>query len=112
MSAISSHVLDTSLGAPAAGLEVSLAVLEGETFRELGRGFTDADGRIKHLLGTAALEAGVYRLSFEAGAHYRLAARASFYERIDIQFRVTDPAQHHHVPLLLSPFGYSTYRGT
>jgi 5-hydroxyisourate hydrolase len=112
MSAITCHVLDTSLGQPAAQLEVSLALLEGNAFRELGRGLTDADGRIKQLLGSHALLAGTYRLCFEAGAHYRVAGRASFYDRIDIQFVVTDASQHYHVPLLLSPFGYSTYRGT
>ena len=112
MSAITCHVLDTSLGQPAVRLEVSLALLEGEAFRELGRGLTDADGRIKRLLGSHALLAGTYRLSFEAGAHYRAADRATFYDRIDIQFVVTDASQHYHVPLLLSPFGYSTYRGT
>ena len=112
MSAISSHVLDTSLGKPAASLSVSLARLEGGAFLELGQGLTDADGRIKHLLGAHQLEAGLYRLSFEAGAHYRALGRDSFYERVEIQFHVTDPSQHYHVPLLLSPFGYSTYRGS
>ncbi len=112
MSAITCHVLDTSLGRPAAELEVSLALLEGSAFRELGRGLTDAEGRIKQLLGSHTLLAGTYRLSFEAGAHYRAAGRATFYDRIDIRFLVTDPGQHYHVPLLLSPFGYSTYRGT
>ena len=112
MSAISSHVLDTSLGKPAAGLTVRLAVLEGNSFQELGHGVTDHDGRVKHLLGTTPLVAGTYRLSFETGAHYRAAARDTFYEQVEIQFRVSDPSQHYHVPLLLSPFGYSTYRGS
>lgn len=112
MSAITSHILDTSLGQPAAQLAVSLARLDGESFRELGRGLTDADGRIEQLLGESALLAGTYRLSFETGAHYRAAGRATFYERIDIQFLVGDVQQHYHVPLLLSPFGYSTYRGS
>jgi 5-hydroxyisourate hydrolase len=112
MSAITSHVLDTSIGAPVAGLEVSLSLLEGGSFREVGRGLTDADGRIKQLLGSSVLVRGTYRLSFEVGAHYQTAARASFYERIEVQFQVTSLEQHYHVPLLLSPFGYSTYRGT
>ena len=112
MSAITSHVLDTSLGKPAAGLAVSLALLEAGAFRELGHGVTDSDGRIKQLLGASTLVAGVYRLSFDTGAHYRAAQRDSFYERVEIQFHVTDPGQHYHVPLLLSPFGYSTYRGS
>jgi 5-hydroxyisourate hydrolase len=112
MSAISSHVLDTSLGKPAADVSVSLAVLEDGAFVEVGRGVTDRDGRIKHLLGENALSTGLYRLRFETGAHYRASGRESFYERVEIQFHVDDPSQHYHVPLLLSPFGYSTYRGS
>jgi 5-hydroxyisourate hydrolase len=112
MSAITSHVLDTSLGKPAAAVNVSLAVLEDGAFVELGRGITDQDGRIKQLLGQHALIAGLYRLRFETGAHYRATGRESFYERVEIQFHVNDPSQHYHVPLLLSPFGYSTYRGS
>jgi 5-hydroxyisourate hydrolase len=112
MSAITSHVLDTALGRPVAGLFVNLAVLEAGVFRELGCGATDADGRIKHLLGDQPLVAGVYRLNFETLAHYQGTGRDSFYERVEIQFRVTDATQHYHVPLLLSPFGYSTYRGS
>jgi 5-hydroxyisourate hydrolase len=112
MSAITSHVLDTSLGRPAAGVQVSLALLRGDGFEELGYGVTDRDGRVKQLLGDTALAAGVYRLSFETGAHFRAAGRESFYERVEIQFRVGDASEHYHVPLLLSPFGYSTYRGS
>jgi 5-hydroxyisourate hydrolase len=112
MSAITSHVLDTSLGKPAAAVNVSLAVLEDGAFVELGRGVTDRDGRVKQLLGSSALTVGLYRLRFETGAHYRATGRDSFYEHIEIQFHVTDASQHYHVPLLLSPFGYSTYRGS
>jgi 5-hydroxyisourate hydrolase len=112
MSAITSHVLDTSLGKPAVAVSVSLAVLEDGAFVELGRGVTDEDGRVKQLLGSSSLGVGLYRLRFETGAHYRANGRESFYERIEIQFNVSDPSQHHHVPLLLSPFGYSTYRGS
>ncbi|MEI9952505.1 MAG: hydroxyisourate hydrolase [Pseudomonadota bacterium] len=112
MNAITSHVLDTSLGKPAAAVSVSLALLEDGAFVELGRGVTDADGRIKQLLGTSTLTVGLYRLRFETGAHYRATGQDSFYERVEIQFHVTDPSQHYHVPLLLSPFGYSTYRGS
>jgi 5-hydroxyisourate hydrolase len=112
VSAITSHVLDTSLGKPAAAVSVSLALLEDGAFVELGRGVTDVDGRIKQLLGTNALTVGLYRLRFETGAHYRAMGQDSFYERVELQFYVTDPSQHYHVPLLLSPFGYSTYRGS
>jgi 5-hydroxyisourate hydrolase len=112
MNAITSHVLDTSLGKPAAAVNVSLALLDDGAFVELGRGATDSDGRIKDLLGSKALTVGLYRLRFETGAHYRATGQDSFYERVEIQFHVTDPSQHYHVPLLLSPFGYSTYRGS
>lgn len=112
MSAITTHVLDTSLGKPAVAVSVSLAVLEDGAFVELGRGVTDPDGRLKQLLGDKPLASGVYRLRFETGAHYRATGRQSFYERVELQFNVDDPSQHYHVPLLLSPFGYSTYRGS
>jgi len=112
MSAITSHVLDTSLGKPAAALSVTLARLEGGAFLELGRGVTDQDGRVKQLLGAHPLAVGLYRLSFETGAHYRATGRESFYERVELQFHVTNATEHYHVPLLLSPFGYSTYRGS
>jgi 5-hydroxyisourate hydrolase len=112
MSAITSHVLDTSLGEPVAGLGVRLALLEGGAFQELADGMTDSDGRVNRLLGAEPLAEGVYRLTFETGAHYRTLGRDSFYERVEIQFRVIDATEHYHVPLLLSPFGYSTYRGS
>ena len=112
MNTITSHVLDTSLGEPVAGLGVSLALFEAGAFRELGQAVTDFDGRVSRWLGARALAIGVYRLSFETGTHYRTHGRDSFYERVEIQFRVTDASEHYHVPLLLSPFGYSTYRGS
>ncbi len=112
MTAITSHVLDTSVGRPAPGLSVRLARLEAGTFIELGRSVTDADGRVKELLGVHALTTGVYRLSFDTGAYYLRAQRETFYEQVELEFRVTDASRHYHVPLLLSPFGYTTYRGS
>ena len=88
MSAITTHVLDTSLGKPAAEVSVSLALLEDGAFIEIGRGVTNRDGRIEQLLGQSALSAGLYRLRFETGAHYRATGRPSFYERVEIQFHV------------------------
>jgi len=76
-----------------------------------GHGVTDTDGRIRDLL-KGPLEAGAYRLTFDTGAYFRARATASFYPQVAIEFEVRDEAQHHHVPLLLSPFGYSTYRGS
>lgn len=112
MSAITTHVLDTALGKPAAGVSVTLARLAGGEFQIIGQAVTDSDGRAKQLSGEAASSAGVYRLSFETGAYFHAARRESFYERVEIQFRVTSASEHYHVPLLLSPFGYSTYRGS
>ena len=90
VSAITSHVLDTSLGKPVAGLGVRLALFEAGAFQDLGQAVTDADGRVQRLLGARALSVGVYRLSFETGAHYRALGRDSFYERVEIQFRVAN----------------------
>jgi 5-hydroxyisourate hydrolase len=113
-SPITTHVLDTAAGRPAAGVD---AVLErqgdGGAWSVVGKGQTDADGRIRALLAPGELARGQYRLTFDVAAYF--AARgvaAAFYRRIPIEFVVQDPAQHHHVPLLLSPFGYSTYRGS
>jgi hydroxyisourate hydrolase len=113
MSGITTHVLDTSLGRPAAGVAVRLARREGAAWIELGRGATDADGRCQSLLPEGvSLQASIYRLSFDAGAYFGGRGLPTFYPEVSVVFEVREPAQHHHVPLLLSPFGYSTYRGT
>jgi 5-hydroxyisourate hydrolase len=109
MSTISTHVLDTSLGIPAAGIRVKL---EGEP-GELGSGVTTEDGRVKDLLPAGAfLTPGEYRLTFFVAEYFAARARESFYSEIVIAFHVTSAKEHYHVPLLLSPFGYSTYRGS
>ncbi|MBW3572421.1 MAG: hydroxyisourate hydrolase [Gemmatimonadetes bacterium] len=108
MSGITTHVLDTSRGRPAAGVVVRLE--RGGTV--LGTGRTDADGRARDLLPPdAGLHAAVYRLVFDTGAYFRERGVEAFYPHVSIDFQVRDPGQHHHVPLLLSTFGYSTYRG-
>lgn len=112
MSSITTHVLDTSQGKPAEGILVSLAIREADAYRVLAQGVTDADGRVRSFLPEAPLEAGTYQLVFETAAHFRAAARPSFFERVTLEFHVADPSQHYHVPLLLSPFGYTTYRGS
>ena len=111
-SPITTHILDVSLGKPAAGVAVRLARAEGAGFTELARGITDADGRVTTLLPPGSLTSGTYRLSFDVGPYFAASHRASFYPHVDVVFDVTQPDQHHHVPLLLSPFGYSTYRGS
>jgi 5-hydroxyisourate hydrolase len=105
MSTLSTHVLDTSLGKPAAGIRVTL--LRGD--QVLGEATTDADGRAKDL--TKTLEPGDYRLRFEVEPWFRKSGREGFYKSITIDF-VVRADEHYHVPLLLSPFGYSTYRGS
>jgi 5-hydroxyisourate hydrolase len=114
MSQITTHVLDLALGRPAAGISVllELRVSEGE-WQTLGRGNTDADGRLRSLLSTNHdLAAGVYRLVFDVASYYRTAGMECFYPAVQITFAVREPSEHFHVPLLLSPFGYSTYRGS
>jgi len=110
---ISTHVLDTARGQPAAGLRVVLERVERIIAIELARLATDADGRVRELLpaGTA-LEAGTYRLTFDTGAYFEAAGVQAFYPSVSVLFTVRDPSQHHHIPLLLSPFGYTTYRGS
>jgi len=112
MSGITTHVLDTSLGQPAAGISVGLSLREGGGFRELARAATDADGRVRQFLPDLPLVVGTYQLVFETAGYFRAASREAFYERVALEFHVADAAQHYHVPLLLTPFGYTTYRGT
>jgi 5-hydroxyisourate hydrolase len=112
MSRLTSHVLDTALGCPASGLGLRLDVQVGGGWRPIGMAVTDADGRVPDLLAGAPLEAGIYRITFETGPYFAATGRPAFYPRVEVTFDVTVPAQHHHVPLLLSPFGYSTYRGS
>ena len=112
MSGITTHVLDIALGKPAAGVLVGLTLRDGEGFRELGRSITDVDGRVRDFSSESPLTAATYQLVFETGDYFRASSRTSFYERVTLEFRIIDPSQHYHVPLLLSPFGYSTYRGS
>ena len=112
---LTTHVLDAATGRPGAGLGIVLARLEDGRRVELGRRRTNADGRCDApLLQGAELRAGLYELLFEVaawrGTDPDLAS--GFYDEIPIRFRVTDPDAHHHVPLILSPFGYATYRGS
>jgi 5-hydroxyisourate hydrolase len=109
---ISTHVLDTSAGRPAAGLAVRLDRLDAGVWSELSRGETNADGRIAALVPTGTSAAGTFRLTFEVAAYFAAREQETFYTTIAIDFVVRDAAQHYHVPLLLSPFGYSTYRGS
>ena len=109
MSTLSTHVLDTALGRPAQGIRVVLEHDGGV----LGSGITDADGRVRELRSDgASLGEGNYRLTFHVGDYFAASKRASFYTRIVVDFRIGIGSEHYHVPLLLSPYGYSTYRGS
>jgi hydroxyisourate hydrolase len=112
MSQITTHILDTSLGKPAANVNILLEEENNGVWRELARGKTDGDGRIKNLLSeSTTVEPGVYRLVFDVGAYYSSMNIKTFYPSVKIEFRITDKT-HYHVPLLLNPFGYTTYRGS
>jgi len=114
MSGITTHVLDTSAGGPAAGVAVKLEVRMAERgWVTLAERTTDADGRARDLVADGSrLDAGTYRLTFGTGAYFAAKGQSAFFPEASVMFEVRDPAQHHHVPLLLSPFGYSTYRGS
>jgi 5-hydroxyisourate hydrolase len=112
MSGITTHVLDTARGRPAAGVPVLLEIYE-EGWREVGRARTDADGRARQLLPPEQpLRAGTWRLTFDLAAWFEAEGIEAFYPQASIVFLVRDASQHYHVPLLLSPYGYSTYRGS
>ena len=110
---ISSHVLDTALGRPAAGVPVRLERLEPDgAWGVLGEGVTNADGRVSDFLRGAELAAGSYRLCFATEAYFLGSGRPCFFPHVDVVFRVEHAGTRLHIPLLLSPFGYSTYRGS
>ena len=109
MSTISTHVLDTSLGKPATDIRVTLR-RDGTL---LGSGVTDEDGRVRDLLSQESeLGQGDYILTFSVADYFSASKRDSFYGDIQISFSIRSESEHYHVPLLLSPFGYSTYRGS
>lgn len=110
---LTTHVLDMRLGQPARDLAFELFRLEGDARTSLCQGRTNDDGRAPApLLEGAGLKPGLYELVFAAGDYQARLSETGFYDAIPIRFRITDPAAHYHVPLLLSPFGYSTYRGS
>ncbi|HEX8844372.1 MAG TPA: hydroxyisourate hydrolase [Pyrinomonadaceae bacterium] len=114
MGAITTHILDTSRGRPAGGVEVTLEIQGAAGGWEfLGKGLTDDDGRLRDLLQEGhALAEGIYRLTFDTGSYFASQRVESFYPEVKIIFSVRDAGQHYHVPLLLNPYGYSTYRGS
>jgi len=117
MAGLSTHVLDLAAGRPASGLRVTLDRLDGDRRQRLTEATTNADGRCDGpLIAAADMRPGVYELTFHAGDYFdavgtRL-ADPKFLDQVPIRFGIADPAAHYHVPLLLSPFGFSTYRGS
>jgi 5-hydroxyisourate hydrolase len=110
---VTTHVLDLMGGLPAAGMAVALEARDATgAWKRLGEGTTDQDGRLADLAAGARLEAGAHRLLFGTGAWFAGRGVAGFYPEVSVVFEVSDPSGHHHVPLLLSPYGYSTYRGS
>lgn len=110
MSGISTHVLDVANGAPAVGVKVRVERLSDGAWELIGDGETDPDGRCRDLGQAIAL--GVYRLSFDSGSYFATSNRPTLYPEIAVSFQVNEAGGRYHIPVLLSPFGYTTYRGT
>ena len=113
---LSTHILDTSLGRPAANVSVKLFEYQvnvaGGAWEHLSSGFTDSDGRCKTLLTGLALRQSIYKIIFETESYFQDLHTPTLYPYIDIAFTIADPAQHYHIPLLLTANGYTTYRGS
>ncbi len=114
---LSTHVLDAGLGRPAAGVPVQLTGSGDATNTAtsiLFTAVTDSDGRLRHQDAgkDVPLAAGIYELTFDTGAYFAASGQTGFYPKVAVTFEITDPTVHHHVPLLLSPFAFSTYRGS
>lgn len=113
MTQITSHILDTSVGRPAASVQISLLQQQDDDWQLLGSGSTNDDGRVADFTGnTDVLAAGTYKLTFYLSDYYARQKQSSFYPFVDVVFEIEGDGQHYHVPLLLNPFGYSTYRGS
>jgi 5-hydroxyisourate hydrolase len=113
-SPVTTHVLDTSRGKPAAGIQVTLEVQSADqNWKSVGTAKTDPSGRIENFLESLArAKPGVYRMVFETELYFQNLKMETFYPTISIVFQIRNAEEHYHVPLLLSPYGYSTYRGT
>jgi 5-hydroxyisourate hydrolase len=110
---ITTHVLDVARGRPAEGVPIRLEVQEAGGWRVVGDGTTNPDGRLRSLVpANTDLPAGTYRMRFDTGAYFALVGVEGFYPYVEVVFAVPPGGGHYHVPLLLSPFGYSTYRGS
>ncbi|HNP49082.1 MAG TPA: hydroxyisourate hydrolase [Bacteroidia bacterium] len=113
MSQITTHILDTSKGLPASGIKIVFEKsLPGDKWMMLGNGITNQDGRISDLLkADAILDPGMYRMTFETAPYFAAQQLQSFYPFVQLVFEIKD-TKHYHIPLLLSPYGFTTYRGS
>ena len=109
---ITTHVLDTAAGRPGRAIAIELERADGAAWLPVAAGVTDDDGRLRTLTPAGPVAPGTYRLRFHTGAYFAAQQQSGFFPIVEIQFTIIDGAQHYHVPLLLSPFGYSTYRGS
>ncbi|NXF88034.1 HIUH hydrolase, partial [Eubucco bourcierii] len=111
---LTTHVLNTATGLPATGIAIQVAQLQepGTQWMELAQRWTDEDGRCSPLLVPEQVKAGTYKLRFETAPYWQGLGHTSFYPFVEVVFTITDPAQKFHVPLLISPFSYTTYRGS
>ena len=112
MSPITTHVLDTSAGTPGRGIEIILEKQEGENFVEISRGKTNDDGRLPGLLKEGELEKATYQIHFLTADYYKSQGKKCFYPKVSVLFTIEESIEHYHIPLLISGFGYSTYRGS
>lgn len=112
MSSVSTHVLDTSRGRPAAALPVQLFQQTGDGWSLLAEAETNSDGRLPSLADVGSLGAGIYRMHFQTGVYFAALGQRAFYPWVDVVFELPENAEHYHVPLLLAAYGYSTYRGS
>ena len=113
MSQITTHILDTSVGMPARNVPVGLQNFSNGQWHDIGAGVTNSDGRIEGLVvSETPLDAGIYKLRFDTASYYTEQKISFFYPFVDIVFEISGDGQHYHVPLLLNPYGYSTYRGS
>ena len=109
---LSVHILDLQSGQPTSGVAVTLEQRDAQGWRALGSAVTDAQGRVRALYPAGKpMQSGAYRIVFKTGEHYARLRQPTFFDQIPVEFKVDNTAQHYHIPLLLSPYGYSTYRG-
>ncbi|CAB4056509.1 uraH [Lepeophtheirus salmonis] len=109
---LSSHVLDTSKGCPAEGIKIKLFKQKDHDWKLIGEKITNQDGRVSGFLGWEDFNAGLYKLHFEVSEYFDKTKTEAFFPYVEIVFKIKDPESHYHVPILLNPYGYTTYRGS